>query len=760
MNTGIFGEGFPYSNFHNLNMDWIIKIAKDFLDQYTHIQEIIEQGETDIQNLTTSGLEQLQDKADALEALLQQWYDTHSADIADQLTDALADLNSWYTTHQNYLDQTLIDKENAFDAHADQKAQQTIATIPDDYTALYNTVVKQGRDINAKVYSTTDVDPTLTDNLDYTDNYYISASGVVTALNGMMYSDPLVLPEGKYWVTVIGTQNDNSTTRVHGYNSSDTWLKQIASSQLDANYGKAHFLIDTKGCYQIRFSSRMGYIITLARFMDEPYIKCLATTGSPSNYMDGVTYTEGKFISESGVLSDNASMEISSRFAVPYGEYVLTVIGTTNDNTITRVHGYTADGTWIKQLGWSLLTEKYGYCQIKINTYQCPYICISSRIGYIFTLSKANNTVDDIISTAYNELPEIFEFGAISPISGQDIASPSTNNRARVSGYIDSAVNLIKSDSIRYWVSLYIYNRDNTYLGVWNGNGIEIPAQNVPAFWTTEINIDKVRETLSATYPNFLMRIAVRRSDDQAFTIEYASTIKLYSFNKDILVATVSLFENWAVCGASYDAGNFNDGTAEYNVDHINLSWVQILARRTGTTAKNYAVGGWTTRSFIDSTGNKGLAQALADDPKDLYVLTFGGNDASLLSIGTIADITNYNDWHNYPNTFYGNYGQIIERLMAHAPHAKFILTTPPSPWYTSNQLTVDNAVREIAYHYLIPVIEWESDPFMRSDFFIKGMINAHPTPIGYSGMALAFERLFSKCVKNNFSYFNQWNLT
>ena len=42
MNSGAFGENFPYTNFHELNMDWIIKIAKDFLDQYTHIQQIID----------------------------------------------------------------------------------------------------------------------------------------------------------------------------------------------------------------------------------------------------------------------------------------------------------------------------------------------------------------------------------------------------------------------------------------------------------------------------------------------------------------------------------------------------------------------------------------------------------------------------------------------------------------------------------------------------------------------------------------------
>ena len=140
MNAGIFGEGFPYSNFHDLNMDWIIKIAKDFLDQYTHLQETIANGEESLQNLTSSGLTQLQDKADALEALLDAWYNTHSEDIANQLTQALADLNSWYNTHENYLDQTLATNIATFDSHAEQKATETIASIPDDYTTLSNAV--------------------------------------------------------------------------------------------------------------------------------------------------------------------------------------------------------------------------------------------------------------------------------------------------------------------------------------------------------------------------------------------------------------------------------------------------------------------------------------------------------------------------------------------------------------------------------------------------------------------------------------------
>lgn len=111
-------ENFPYTNFHELNLDWIIKIAKDFLDQYSNIQELIENGETSITELTETKLAELNQ-------------------TAVTLTTAL---NAWYEEHQDYLDDTLTAKIAAFNTAADAKAAQTIASIPDDYTELANTV--------------------------------------------------------------------------------------------------------------------------------------------------------------------------------------------------------------------------------------------------------------------------------------------------------------------------------------------------------------------------------------------------------------------------------------------------------------------------------------------------------------------------------------------------------------------------------------------------------------------------------------------
>lgn len=148
-------ENFPYTDMHQLNLDWIIKIAKDFLDQYTHIQQLITDGANSLQTLTNVGLQQLQDKADALEALLDQWYNTHSEDIADQLADALNDLNAWYTQHQEDLNQIFTAKITQFNNLADTIAKDTIRSIPSDYTALSNKVLE------IENYNSFDVQPEL-----------------------------------------------------------------------------------------------------------------------------------------------------------------------------------------------------------------------------------------------------------------------------------------------------------------------------------------------------------------------------------------------------------------------------------------------------------------------------------------------------------------------------------------------------------------------------------------------------------------------
>lgn len=133
-------ENFPYTDMHNLNLDWIIKIAKDFLDQYTHIQQLIADGEESLQNLTEDGLNQLQEKADNLENLLQEWYNTHSEDIANELAAALQSIANTLSSATTSLNTTLAQNILSFNQQAETKGAQVLASIPADYSSLGRTV--------------------------------------------------------------------------------------------------------------------------------------------------------------------------------------------------------------------------------------------------------------------------------------------------------------------------------------------------------------------------------------------------------------------------------------------------------------------------------------------------------------------------------------------------------------------------------------------------------------------------------------------
>lgn len=108
-------EQFPYTDMHQLNLDWVIKIAKDFLDKYTHIQELIDSGLESITNLTNEDLELINNTAATITASLNDWYETHSEDIATELNNAIA----------------------TFQTQASERAAQAIASIPSDYSDFY-----------------------------------------------------------------------------------------------------------------------------------------------------------------------------------------------------------------------------------------------------------------------------------------------------------------------------------------------------------------------------------------------------------------------------------------------------------------------------------------------------------------------------------------------------------------------------------------------------------------------------------------------
>lgn len=227
-------------------------------------------------------------------------------------------------------------------------------------------------------------------------------------------------------------------------------------------------------------------------------------------------------------------------------------------------------------------------------------------------------------------------------------------------------------------------------------------------------------------------------------------TIVMENPAEDLPFFDLALFSKFGVVGDSFASGElYFDGAY---TDNYAISWGQILARKKGTTCTNYSAGGLSTRTWL--AHERGLPSLLSKPAEDIYFLALGINDYGKLGesyIGTISDITSHASYSAYGDTFYGNYGRIIEQIKAHAPNAKLVLFTCAS---TDTVPALFNAaIIKIAEHYGIPYIVQAEDDFFKSNVYTT-MVGGHPTAIGYAGMACAFERLLNRCVSNNVEYF------
>ena len=213
------------------------------------------------------------------------------------------------------------------------------------------------------------------------------------------------------------------------------------------------------------------------------------------------------------------------------------------------------------------------------------------------------------------------------------------------------------------------------------------------------------------------------------------------------LYSCVNMFDRIGGVGDSYTAGyaKGSDGSYNTNQDH---TYIGVMAKRAGINYAIYAKAGATTRSYITEK----LSELLADATCDFYMLALGINDVGLGTsyIGTIADIDD-NDYTQNADSFFGNYGKIIAQIKAHAPKALFCIVR--IPLCGTNVKYFDYAIDEIGQHYGIPVIDPYDDDFFKSAIY-EDKSDGHPTITGYTGMALAYERLLSKAVHDNPTYF------
>ena len=317
---------------------------------------------------------------------------------------------------------------------------------------------------------------------------------------------------------------------------------------------------------------------------------------------------------------------------------------------------------------------------------------------------------------------------------------------------ISNIQNKYEGDTQTSDYAFYVFPSDN------NGNsekdkGIRVNLPSISGYYQFSLPNYGENAIFSIIYDLSSIKENSRYTDDGKQAL-ISQNCYIPSINSNLNKAdctNFSLFEKFAVIGDSYASGQIFKHNGS-NVTNYNLSWGQILARKHGNSCLNLSKGGLTTETWL--TDNQGLQKMKDSDPQQLYILTLGINDVTRgTALGTINDITE--NYQNNPNTFYGNYGKIIEEILLKAPNSKIIMSTMANN--SENYSSFNNAIIEIANHYNIPYIIQYNNDFFNSSYYLNNMVYGHPTSVIYAGMANAIDNLICKCLLDNIEYFENY---
>lgn len=410
------GNGFPYTNMHDLNMDWIIAVVKDLLTKLNTIDEKILEGNTELQNTYNR-----------LNTLLNNWYISHSNDIAHQLASALDDLNT-----------QLQNNENSFDAHIAQIVANTIASIPSDYTDLANDVINLKNNNAFNVIPRASGTHTVNDiTFSWNTDGSCNVSGTATAdARENFYDNPNALPTGfergkTYYITysanvtrlqVLSYASDQSLTALYsgrGENPTFTipnnavglWIRLLVPNGTTNLNETVHPLI-LNGLTNTQLTGNSVDLAPEVQQLEED-VTTLKQNELTMNFSSASNINVGS-LWEQGSISPTTGQNVANSERIRTKSYLPTniadialpdetrgffILGYNNHNAFLGV--YRSDGTWdltgngngYTTFNFSPIYQKYANVRLRLYLY--------SRDGNPIALSEAS---DIVMHSVYNQL--------------------------------------------------------------------------------------------------------------------------------------------------------------------------------------------------------------------------------------------------------------------------------------------------------------------------------------------------------------------
>ncbi len=253
-------------------------------------------------------------------------------------------------------------------------------------------------------------------------------------------------------------------------------------------------------------------------------------------------------------------------------------------------------------------------------------------------------------------------------------------------------------------------------------------------------------------------KIAISRLKTNTTNIEYVdgSDIKIYTTD---LIPDCGLFASFLKVGCIGDSlssgESYPSATSGSGIDFYEHSWPQYMSRATSNKYYNFSKGGLTTKSWLN---DEVATECFKIENKCAgYIIALGVNDMNQnINIGSISDI-NIDDYNQNNDSFYGNYGKIIQKLNEFQNGVKiFIMTAPSDNMETKGY---NEAIRNIAnlFDNVYIVDLYSRCYYLYNLGFIKNTeFYGHYRAITYNYMSKIIGTILNKIMMENYSDFTK----
>lgn len=187
-------EHWPYSNLHDLNLDWVLQIIGDFKRQYENLTEYFNGLIAQLDEKTQEEIAEFEEAISGFETTLRNLASQLEADIGQAGNTASANVQSTEAASLQNIASLTGDELTAIQ----NKGAEVIESIPQDYSQFYGVALKA---------TTNGTAPNCTTDLNT--NMFLIHNGIVACDPNMgLANGPVTITAGDYYVFLLNLEHN------------------------------------------------------------------------------------------------------------------------------------------------------------------------------------------------------------------------------------------------------------------------------------------------------------------------------------------------------------------------------------------------------------------------------------------------------------------------------------------------------------------------------------------------------------------------